>query len=112
MFLTSLLIGAVIGGLVVYFWKEIVSFVQKVLSLIPEEVIYEVKILLRWVSGQLVQVVKVFKNKKWWEFLFRRKYEEKTRIVNENDVPKEIREQLRNSKEVDITQRVQLELQH
>jgi rhamnogalacturonyl hydrolase YesR len=109
MILLALLIGAV-GVILANFWQEIKSWLGRVLTKVVEIIkraIVGFKVFLKKINQTIQQISKMYSRdeKGIWNVSV------STTVVDENDVPEEVRAKLKNSKgEVDISNELTLQL--
>ena len=113
MIMTGVILGAtiVIGvGLLAKFWNNIISYLKKAIIKVQEMIhtaVVGVKVFLRKTSDGIVQITKNYsrneETKKWKEQIIRR-------VLDENDIPHEMRTRLIMEEEFDITDELELQL--
>ncbi len=114
MIATSLILGAALligAGLVIKFWNNIISYLKKVIEKITMAIkaaVLWTRVCLRKTSDGIIQITRSYsentETKKWKETVVRR-------VIDENEIPKEIRSRLTMDEEFDITDELELKLQ-
>jgi hypothetical protein len=110
MILTALVLGAIFGGAVLVFWKEIGAWLKRVVSKVQEMInmaVVGVKTFAQRIGNRLKEIAKNYSRKedgKWQETIV-------TKEVEMNDVPADILAKVNKSTDaVDISQELELEL--
>ena len=110
---SSIIIGAALlvgTGLVIAFWNSIITYLKAAIAKVSKAihaVILGVRVFLRKISDGIIQITKNYsqnaETKKWKETIVKRK-------LNENEVPKDIRDRIIMEDEFDITDELELQL--
>lgn len=109
MILTALILG-VVGALLVSFWDEIVNWLKKVVHKVADLIkrtVVGVKIFLKKMSEAIKEIAKNYsqdENGRWHETIV-------TREIPESEVPADILAKVRKSKEIDVSNELELQLE-
>ena len=101
MILASMIIGGLVLGTLIHFWKDMVTFLKKAIDKtiqICRGIFYGARVFIKKMGEAYKEIAKNYSKTsmgKWEETII-------TRTVPESEVPKEIREKAM-SKEIDIT---------
>ena len=111
MILTALLIaaGIIAGvGIISVFWNDIVSWLKRAINKVGEIVsgiVYGAKVFIKKISDGIKEISKHYSKQGtvWQETIV-------TKIISENDVPREILQHAEFQKELDITDELEQQL--
>lgn len=110
MILTVLLLGAILGGAILVFWKEISEWLKRVVTKVQEMIkmaVVGVKTFAQKIGDRLKEIAKNYSRKedgKWQETIV-------TKEIEMNDVPADILAKVNQTTDaVDISKELELEL--